>query len=51
MGCDAVCIVGSIRTRTITTNVLFSTTESASDKIAYMNKFTHVMAWNYGGKP
>ena len=28
----------------------FNTTVSASDKISYMNKLTHVMAWNYGGK-
>ena len=47
-------IVGSIITRTITMNVLLIqpwATESASDKISYMNKFTHVMAWNYSGKP
>ena len=32
-------------------NVLFNTTMSASDKISYINKLTHVMAWNYSGKP
>ena len=44
-------IVGSIRTRRVATSVLFNTTACASDKISYMNNFTLVMAWNYGGKP
>ena len=33
-------IVGSIRTRWVTTSVLFNTTASTSDKISYMNNFT-----------
>ena len=40
-------IVGSFRTRWVTTSVLFNTTASTSDKISY----TRRMAWNYGGKP
>ena len=34
-------IVGSFRTRWVTTSVLFNTTASTSDKISYMNNFTH----------
>ena len=33
-------IVGSFRTRWVTTSVLFNTIASTSDKISYMNNFT-----------